>query len=230
MRRFLIRLILQVAQNQRRAVFLRQMEQFLVENRPQPPKFDFRIADEVRGHGQSLSFELSSLGGALPRMNRHSVSRAIQPVGQQFRSTQSLGFLDHYEKGSLKRVFGIVIVMQYAPADTQDHQPMPPQECRERRFLMPLRKPLQKFSIGQLVEHLRIDALDAGSFPIDRRFVDPDTNCSGVHCLSSSILPLPMPINEKCLPTQAAKKAGVLLSESVNNRGQLIQVVVGQSV
>jgi hypothetical protein len=135
------------------------MEQFLVENPPQLSRFDFRIADGVRGHGESLSFALSSLGGALSRMKRGAVSHAILPIGQQFRFAQSMAFLDHDEKGSLKSVFGIVAVMQYSPPDTQDHRPVPAQECRERCFLVPLRKPLEQFSIGQLVEHLRIDAL-----------------------------------------------------------------------
>jgi hypothetical protein len=114
------------------------MEQFRVENPPQLSRFDFRIDDGVRGHGESLSFALSFVVWCVAAHEarcgkpRHTTSWPAIPA------FESIAFLDDYEKGSVKGVFGIVTVMQYAPADTQDHRPMPAQDCRERRFRMPL--------------------------------------------------------------------------------------------
>ena len=52
------------------------------------------------------------------------------------------------QEGGLEGVLRVLDVPEHAPADGEHHRPVPPQQQGECFLLMPLRKPLQKLTVG----------------------------------------------------------------------------------
>src|SRR6516164_4196497 len=63
--------------------------------------------------------------------------------------------LRQHQAGGLESVFGILVVLQDAPADPVDHRPVPAHDGLENGFVLPREKPLDKLPVGLVSERCR---------------------------------------------------------------------------
>src|SRR4029077_7871643 len=74
---------------------------------------------------------------------------AMKPWAQQIAATNRPGAANQHEKGCLKRIFNIVLVTEHPPANTQDHWPVPRQECCKRVLVLLFDKTRQERGLAQ---------------------------------------------------------------------------------
>jgi hypothetical protein len=110
-----------------------------------------RLFDDVP-HAESAS-HLSLLclvpGARHFRSHGRAVGDAVQPVAHQVAGYDGAGPANQDEESRLKRVFGVVQVAQHAPANAQDHRPVPSDEGREGRFIAAGKESAQQFAVRQ---------------------------------------------------------------------------------
>src|SRR5262249_31298983 len=121
---------LQVTQDQRRAVALRELSQLIVESRQQflCGHFLERIG------GRSLVGPLllaPPRRRARPALERDAVRDLIEPTRNRGTVGDRGGLAREDEEGGLKGVLGIVAVPQDAPADAEDERPVPAHQSLE---------------------------------------------------------------------------------------------------
>src|SRR5207302_724293 len=77
------------------------------------------------------------------------MGHAIQPVADQLPRHDRCRLANQDSESGLEGVFGIVIVVEDAPADTEDHRTVAAQQDFKRVFVPALDEPLQELSIGK---------------------------------------------------------------------------------
>jgi hypothetical protein len=92
-----------------------------------------RILNE---HGWSpvgnLPFHGAPTSALYPLLVRGSEGNPIEPVSQQATILQRCRFLHQYEKCSLERIFGCMLIAQDPPTDPQNHGTVAPDQFPER--------------------------------------------------------------------------------------------------
>ena len=146
---------LEIAEDDRRQVLLRQPADFLVERRQQ--------LDPVGGRFRGDRFASERYGphpgalGARLGLGGDSSGHAIQPAAQRVSHPDRSSPAHQHEERRLKGVLNVVRVGQGAPADAQDHRPMPRHQGRERRLGgergvlrrgTPGQEPIQQLRVG----------------------------------------------------------------------------------
>ena len=92
----------------------------------------------------------------------------MEPGAQRIPHPEGPGLPDQDQERRLERILGVVRVGQDAPADAQDHRPMPLDQDREGQLgrLAPIgREPLQELPVGQLAD--RPDVEERAELPED---------------------------------------------------------------
>jgi hypothetical protein len=141
----------QVAQNQRRAVFLRQTVQFLVQGRAQFAPA--RLGRDARL--PSIRRIVKRLGvRALPFCPRSgsqsdALGDPVEPTARRVPLGNGTGFANEDEESGLKSIFGIVWVRENATADAQDHRAMSSQDGFKGGLILSDNEALQELSVGQ---------------------------------------------------------------------------------
>ena len=77
----------------------------------------------------------------------------VQPRPQRVAHPEAAGLAHQHQERGLKGILRVVRISQDAPADAQDHRPMPLHQGGERLFgrITPLgREPLEQLPIGQV--------------------------------------------------------------------------------
>ncbi len=147
--RLLVRLPLQIAQNEGNTILVRQSAQLLVQHRLQiiPPimrcGFGF-------GHQRELPLPHSPFCSDGPPFQCRLVSHAIQPVADHLFGCNGSGLADKHQEGRLESVVGVVIIPKKAAAYSQDHRAMPAHESFESRFVPPLDVMFQQLDVAQV--------------------------------------------------------------------------------
>ncbi len=72
---------------------------------------------------------------------------AIKPVGEHRRGSDRSRLAGEDEERGLEGVLGIVVVAEDAPADAQDHRPMPPDDRLERRLIATCDEPFEQIAV-----------------------------------------------------------------------------------
>src|SRR5437870_3221483 len=78
-----------------------------------------------------LPLILTSRRNAITGSCSDAQAHAVQPASERCRLSDRGGPAGEYEEGSLKRIFGILVVAQNASADAPNKTGMPLQQCRE---------------------------------------------------------------------------------------------------
>src|SRR5262249_29469317 len=102
---------------------------------------DLKIAVLLR----SLGFRRVGLLLASPALRRHGLGfqrgaegNAVEPVGDILSWPDGGGLAGEYEKSGLQGVFGIVVVMEDAAANPEDHRGMAPHKSVEGGLVLAL--------------------------------------------------------------------------------------------
>jgi phosphoenolpyruvate carboxykinase (ATP) len=128
-RGLLLRPALQVAQHQRLPVALGQPAQLVVEHLPDLAPAQL-IRDLRGGASGSAALVLPPAREPGPRFPGRAVGDAVQPAGQRRRVADGVGAAGEDEEGRLEGVFRVGVVGQHAPADVEDHRPVPAPDAR----------------------------------------------------------------------------------------------------
>ena len=92
----------------------------------------------------------------------------VQPGSQRVAHPEAAGLAHQNQESGLKGILRVVRIGQYAPANAQDHRPMPLDQGGERLLgrIAPLgREPLEKLAVGQLTD--RADREECAKLPHD---------------------------------------------------------------
>ena len=73
----------------------------------------------------------------------------MQPGPQRDVAAERPRFLDEDQERGLEGILGIVRILQDAPADAQDHRPVPRHQDLERRGVLPGGEALEQLRIGE---------------------------------------------------------------------------------
>jgi hypothetical protein len=112
----------------------------------------------------------------------------MEPGAQGVAHPEAAGLPDQDEEGGLEGVVRVVRVVEHAPADAEDHRPVPLDQGREgqlRGLAAAGREPLQELAVSQLPG--RPDVVERADLPEDGP-VFPDRHGWG----SPPARPLPM--------------------------------------
>ena len=149
----LVRVPLEIAEDQGCAVALGKAVDFLVEH---PPQFVVRLGEALPGRrcrGCSL-FVPAAPGRGRPGARCRAASHLMEPGAQGIAHPEAAGLLHQHQEGGLEGILRVLGgIGQHAPADAQDHRSMPLDQDREGQLgrLAPAAgEPLQELSIGQL--------------------------------------------------------------------------------
>src|SRR5438874_2326038 len=94
-----------------------------------------------------------TLFGGTPRLGgtgfkRRVTSHAVEPIAKRSSAAQAGRLAHQHEKRRLKRVLGIVMMVQDPPANAQHHGGMPSDQRRKRRLIALSDKALQKLAVA----------------------------------------------------------------------------------
>ena len=78
------------------------------------------------------------------------MGHAVQPVGDPLSWHDGSGLADEDEKSSLKRIFGIVLVVQDPATNAHDHRTVPPREGFKSHLIVPLDEPAQQLTVRRV--------------------------------------------------------------------------------
>ncbi len=134
---------LQIAQEKRSAVLVRQPGQFLLDQGLQivPTFLDPRFGSDTAGRLPLL--------GATPNDHRSGLHRraagdAVQPVADHRSWPDGRRFANENEKGRLEGVLRVGFAAQHTPADAQDHRAMSPHQRLKSGLIPPSDETLQQ--------------------------------------------------------------------------------------
>src|SRR5262249_4986264 len=96
---------------------------------------------------RSAALVLASSGKRDPGFLGHSVSHAVQPTHEGLVSPERNGLLAEYEKRGLKRVFGVVLILEDSPGKAPHHWAVAPQHCSNRGLIAFVDEALQQLAI-----------------------------------------------------------------------------------
>ena len=149
-RGLLVRLALEIAEDDRFAVSRRQPIQLDIDQGSQLVRLK---SVRVRFfHVQPLRpgpFASTPSPGVDLGTHRDASGDAVEPGSQYVALADRPGLLDQDQEGGLKGVGDVVRVIQDAPADAQDHRPMPMEDRLEGRLVAMGEESLQELSLGQ---------------------------------------------------------------------------------
>jgi hypothetical protein len=153
---------LEIAKDQRRAIALWQPLDFLVE----------QTSDVVALHSVSLRssrrralFVPAPTGCGQTRTRRCSNCDLMEPGPKRVPHPQTARFLDQHQKRRLKSIFDIMSFGQHAPANPQNHRPVPLDyngKCQLSGLAAVGRKPFQELTVRELAhgpdveQHLKL--------------------------------------------------------------------------
>ena len=134
-----LRPAVQVAQDDRNPVLVRQPGQFRVEDRLQVGPGLVGGDGRVR-HGVHLLLLCLPAGGRPAGLEGGPVRDSVEPVPDQVPRTDRGGPPGQDEEGGLEGVLGQVRVADHAAADAQDHRPVPADQGGEGRLVVRRRR------------------------------------------------------------------------------------------
>ena len=152
-RRGLVRHRLQVAEDDRRPVGLGEPGDLLGEDRPGlgPGMIRHDLARRAAGLRESTLVPAAT-GGVGPRPGRDAMRDAVQPARERVLHPERPGLPGQHEEGGLEGVLGGMLVAEHAPADAEDHRPVPLHQGLEGQLgavLVAGGEPRQELGIGQ---------------------------------------------------------------------------------
>src|SRR5579884_2016164 len=89
------------------------------------------------------------LGQGRSCFERCLISHAIEPVADHFSRRDRRRPANEDEEGSLKRIFGIVMVAEKTAADAPDHPAVPPYQSGGGSFVALFDEAIQQLSVAQ---------------------------------------------------------------------------------
>ena len=157
-RGLLVGAALEVAEDDRRAVTFGEPVDLLVQ---QPLQLDVaaRGGSPARRHRRA-PLEATVAGGRRPGARRGPVGDLVQPGAERIPHPEPARPLHQDQERGLEGVLGVVRVSQHAPADPQDHRPVPLHQDREGQLggLAPVGgEPLQELAVGQLADRADVE-------------------------------------------------------------------------
>src|SRR5262249_43154770 len=96
--------------------------------------------------GRLVSLPPRRLGA---RPHSYAMRNAVEPVAHQVPSADRAGASNENEERRLKRVFDVVLIVEDAPANSQNHRSVPLDQSREGSIVTSLDKTLKQLSLGQ---------------------------------------------------------------------------------
>ena len=72
-------------------------------------------------------------GPGRQRFPRRAAGHAVEPAAHERAVAQARGLAREDEEGGLEGVLRILLVAEHAPAEVEDHRPVPPHQGRESR-------------------------------------------------------------------------------------------------
>ena len=144
--RLLARFALQIAENDRNAIAVRQPAELFVEQGLQIVP-DFALSSCDGRHVGHLFFPRPASAGELPCFERGLVSDAVEPVGHHLPRDNGVRFAKQDQIGCLKSVLGVVVI-ENAAAHGPGHRAVPPHKSGNRRFVAALDEALQQLPVG----------------------------------------------------------------------------------
>jgi hypothetical protein len=138
----------EVAEHNGQAVFLRQPGKFLVkQSREFTPEV---IVNGNRfGHAGERLFVRASPTGDGSRFQGCAVGDSVEPVSNLLRRLDGRCLANQDQERGLESVLGVLLVVQHAPTDAQDHRTMPTDQGLERRDVPRGHVPFQKLPVGR---------------------------------------------------------------------------------
>jgi hypothetical protein len=136
---------LQKTQHEGRPVLVWQALNLVIEN-----GLDFTPAPVggVPGRRQHPSFVGPPAGGAPFGVRGNSMCDSMKPGGQRVALADRAGPPGQNQKSGLKSILGVLLVLQYMPAYTQDERTVPIDKDGEGRLVASPLKLLQQLLIG----------------------------------------------------------------------------------
>ncbi len=139
----------QIAKNDGSAVLVRQSLQLLLQQFLQGSgsvrHFRYLLLNLL--HARFLFFPLPTVShGFRPR--GRIAGHAVEPVAHHPPRPNGSGLADQYDEGGLEAVFRVGLVVQDTAANTQDHRPVPPHQCREGGLVPLPDETLQQLAVG----------------------------------------------------------------------------------
>jgi hypothetical protein len=124
-------LTLDVAEHQRRPIFLGQAGNLLIQDGPD--LLPGRLVDGMRaGHGRKSPFSVAPDGCLGPGPHGDPLGHRVQPGPQRPAPVEGCRFARQHDKGGLEAVLGQVQVAEDTLADAQHHRTVPLDEDGER--------------------------------------------------------------------------------------------------
>ena len=126
----LVRLPLQVAEDDGLAIFLGESADLLMQHGPELVPCGVVVV--TRGqHRRALPFPSVTPGRVGLRSYRRAVGHLVEPVPQHLAIADRPGLADEQEERGLEGVLRVLRLVEHVPADAEDHRPMPPDEHLE---------------------------------------------------------------------------------------------------
>ena len=175
-RRLLMRAAFQVAEHERRAIFLRQPVHLFVDHRI---KIEFAMCHELYGATRMLRraslLVLAPSNGGRPEARRRATGDLMEPGTQRVSHPERSSLAEEDEKRGLEGIFRVVLVADDGQADAPDHRFVPLDERRESQLgqLVSVRcEPFQELAVGQLSDGSKI--VEGSELPMDGPFPSSD--------------------------------------------------------
>jgi hypothetical protein len=102
-----------------------------------------------------MRFVFAPTGGASFRVHGCPVSDTVKPAGKRLDLADRAGFTGEHQKTCLKRILGILLVIEHVPADPEHHGTMTPDQSGKGALILHPRKLLQELGIAQLLFAVR---------------------------------------------------------------------------
>ena len=148
----------QMAEDDRRPVFLRQPAHLLFQHLPEVQRLldgGGPAVGRPSRHLRAASLVPAPTGRGGPRIGRDPQGDPVQPTGHRVAIADRAGPLDQDQERRLEGILRVVEVTQGAPADAHHHRTVPFDQGIERRpgrLATPGREPLQELAVGEVAD------------------------------------------------------------------------------
>lgn len=154
--RLLVSVALQVTEDEGGPILLRQATDLLIEDRPQVAP-EHLIGSFPCRHVVQRRF--AGAAGLLPGPQAESnpVSHLVEPAADRVAFADGRGLASKHQEGDLEGILGLMVVVQDALAEAEDHRAMPPDQHLEGGLVALADELLQQLGVRQRATALPAD-------------------------------------------------------------------------